>query len=343
MKLSPNEHLILSAWAKGLMGASQRLARRAWWVLQDRLKERTQVTGGGAWANAMEAQRWVLNFHAMGLVGLMDAPRAGRPMIHAEAVEEIEGRMRQIQQSQVADVDAVKLAQFDDLTKQEKEAVWRQSRLKGQEVVRRRNGASLPLDVPYELRDVLGIVLTRGIKILAFFEHSENYWNELNGSWIGVPKVKKTSLSSSVLNRKSLLSALALDVQIAKTNVRPDGPTNWMIASAIEHISTIAAEHPGKVSLMIAFDINTPKVLLKLLQSMRSKRMWAHKNPKIQGVLNELHVYPYENNWGFAVQQALGLHLSRASSTVLGEFQDVLTLKRNAPFCWLRKPDTTME
>ncbi len=40
----------------------------------------------GAWANASEAQAWILNFHSMGLVGLMDAPRSGRPSVHADSV-----------------------------------------------------------------------------------------------------------------------------------------------------------------------------------------------------------------------------------------------------------------
>jgi len=91
-----------------------------------------------------------------------------------------------------------------------------------QNVVRATNGKTLPLSVPHELRDVLAVVLTKHLKILAFFENSEIYWSGLAGKWVGVPVVKRGQLSESDINRSSLLSSLELDVQEAKTTNKTD-------------------------------------------------------------------------------------------------------------------------
>ncbi len=339
MKLHLNEQLILTAWSRGLVGASQRLARRAWWVLQDRSKTRSAVTGGGAWANAAEAHKWVINYHAMGLVGLVDAPRGGRPMLHSEAVEDAQERLSKIEQSQVAEVQAVKLDQIKDLTRHEREALWRKSRLSGQSVVRATNGKNLPLSVPHELRDVLAVVLTKHLKILAFFEKSENYWSGLAGEWIGVPPVKRGQLAGSDINRSSLLSSLAIDVQQAKTSGKTDRRAKWMIARALDHIEQVAAQYPQKVSVSVIFDLDAPKPFVDLLQALRAKQLWALQNQQIPGLLKHLHSYPFEKKWGLAVQMALATHLSEAGANVLSEFQDVLTLNRQGEFCWLRQPE----
>lgn len=339
MKLHPNEQLILTAWSRGLAGASQRLARRAWWVLQDRLKTRSVVTGGGAWANAVEAHRWVLNFHAMGLVGLVDAPRAGRPMLHAQVVQDAQERLYDIEESRLAEINTVKLGQIKNLTRQEREALWRQSRLKGQTVVRETNGKNLPLSAPYELRDVLAIVLTKHLKILAFFDKSENYWSGLSGEWIGVPVVKRGQLGESEINRSSLLSSLALDVQGAKTTKQTNTRANWMIARAMDQIEQVAAHYPQKVSVSVIFDLDDPKPFVALLQALRAKNLWAFQTSRMPGLLKDLHIYPFEKNWGLAVQTTLATHLAGIGANVLGQFQDLLTLKRKGEFCWVREPD----
>jgi hypothetical protein len=336
MKLHLNEQLILTAWSRGLAGASQRLARRAWWVLQDRSKVRSSVTGGGAWANAVEAHKWVVNYHAMGLVGLVDAPRTGRPMLHAQAVQGVQEKLNDLKQSQLDGVNGLKSVQLRDLTRQEREALWRQSRLKGHSVVRDRYGQTVPLVVPYELRDVLAVVLTKHLKILAFFENSDDHWSGLAGSWIGVPNVKRDQLSDDKRNRSSLMSALALDVQEAKTKGKTDTRANWMVARALDHIEQVASQHPQKISVAVIFDLDAPTPFIDLLQTLRSKRLWALQNPQIPGLLKQLHIYPFEKKWGLAVQTILAIHLAGVGGNVLAEFQDLLTLKRQGQFCWVR-------
>lgn len=339
MKLHLNEQLILTAWSRGLAGASQSLARRAWWVLQDRSKTRSVVTGGGAWANAVEAHKWVLNFHAMGLVGLVDAPRGGRPMLHAKAVQDAQERLFDIKESRLAEVQAVKLDQIKELTRQEREALWRQSRLKGQNVVRATNGKTLPLSVPHELRDVLAVVLTKHLKILAFFENSEIYWSGLAGKWVGVPVVKRGQLSESDINRSSLLSSLELDVQEAKTTKKTDSRAKWMVARALDQIEQVAAQYPQKVSASVIFDLDDPTPFIYLLQTLRAKKLWAFQTHQMPGLLKQLHIYPFEKKWGLAVQTTLATHLAGAGANVLGQFQDLLTLNRQGEFCWVREPD----
>lgn len=339
MKLHLNEQLILTAWSRGLAGASQRLARRAWWVLQDRSMTRSAVTGGGAWANAVEAHKWVLNFHAMGLVGLVDAPRGGRPMLHAQAVQDAQERLSDIEESRFAEIQAVKLDQIKDLTRQEREALWRQSRSKGQTLVRATNGKTLPLSVPHELRDVLAVVLIKHLKILAFFENSENYWSSLAGKWVGVPVVKRGQLGDSEINRSSLLSSLALDVQEAKTTKKTNTRAKWMIARAMDQIEQVAAQYPLKVSVSVIFDFDEPLTFIDLLQALRAKNLWAFQTSRMPGLLKVLHIYPFEKKWGLAVQTILATQLAGVGANVLGQFQDLLTLNRKGEFCWVREPD----
>lgn len=336
MKLHLNEQLILTAWSRGLAGASQRLARRAWWVLQDRSKARSSVTGGGAWANAVEAHKWVVNYHAMGLVGLVDAPRAGRPMLHAEAVQDVQEKLNDLKQSQLDGVSGLKSVQLRGLSRQELEALWRQSRLKGYTVVRDRYGHTVPLVVPYELRDVLAVVLTKHLKILAFFENSDDYWSSLAGSWIGVPNVKRDQLSDDARNRSSLMSALALDLQQAKTNGKTDTRAKWMVARALDHIEQVASQYPQKISVAVIFDFDAPTTFIDLLQTLRAKKLWALQNPQAPGLLKHLNIYPFEKKWGLAVQTTLANHLEGVGGNILSEFQDLLTLRRQGEFCWVR-------
>ena len=85
--MNPNDELILKFWASGKSGVSKRLAKRAWLILceNNRVapKKITEV-----WGSASEAQKWIKNFHGMGLVGLTDQPRSGRSKKYAPVVQE---------------------------------------------------------------------------------------------------------------------------------------------------------------------------------------------------------------------------------------------------------------
>jgi hypothetical protein len=208
-----------------------------------------------------------------------------------------------------------------------------------QNVVRATNGKTLPLSVPHELRDVLAVVLTKHLKILAFFENSEIYWSGLAGKWVGVPVVKRGQLSESDINRSSLLSSLELDVQEAKTTNKTDSRAKWMVARALDQIEQVAAQYPQKVSVSVIFDLDDPKPFIYLLQTLRAKKLWAFQTHQMPGLLKQLHIYPFEKKWGLAVQTTLATHLAGAGANVLGQFQDLLTLNRQGEFCWVREPD----
>ncbi len=191
----------------------------------------------------------------------------------------------------------------------------------------------------YELRDVLAVVLTKHLKILAFFENSDDYLSSLAGSWIGVPNVKRDQLSDAERNRSSLISALALDVQEAKTNSKTDTRAKWMIARALDHIEQVASQYPEKISVVVIFDLDAPAPFIDLLQTLRAKKLWALQNPQIPGLIRQLHIYPFEKKWGLAVQMTLATHLERVGGNVLAEFQDLLTLRRQGEFCWVKELD----
>ena len=75
--MTNDDKLMLMAWSRGLAGPGP--AGQTGLVGAAGQRQGPPAELVGAWANASEAQAWILNFHSMGLVGLMDAPRSGRP------------------------------------------------------------------------------------------------------------------------------------------------------------------------------------------------------------------------------------------------------------------------
>lgn len=341
--MTNDQKLILAHWAKGIGGIGPRLAKRAWWVLQD---SAVRPPGGivGAWANAAEAQQWVLNFHAMGLVGLMDAPRKGRSKKHDLIVNESIARMAELRESSLNQKAVMSSAVLGGLDKIEKEALWRQLRAQGLTAVRSRHGSDLPVLVPDELTDVLCILLVPDIKIIAFIEGGSRIWDQHRGAWIGLPKAKLKN-DHEDFKRKGLLEALSLDVlpggkykSQAARNKQKLQRTGYMTLRAIRHVYESAQSYPNRVALTVIADVKSSNALTKMLQVCRSNQLWP-QSKKGGGVLQDMNVLPYGDSWASAMQLTLIKHLKSASAVSLADLQDALTLRRSEPFCWLRMPD----
>lgn len=114
--LTEHESHLLGQWLKPGGNVPLGLAKRAWCVLQRDLPLEDLSACG-----LTEERILALfdNFDRMGIVGLADAPRSGRPVRHSV---------------DLATVRSSRIASLD-----ERDAVWRQSRLKGVALKRERN------------------------------------------------------------------------------------------------------------------------------------------------------------------------------------------------------------
>lgn len=342
--MTQNEKAILMAWSQGLAGSNPRLAKRAWWVLEDGAR-RPPGEMVGAWANASEAQRWILNFHTMGVIGLMDAPRKGRPSMHQEKIIRAHQRIRDLR-SQGNDTDAHVLQVLQSLDQHEKEALWRIYRTVGASLLRRRGGMDLPIPVPPGLSDLMCVHLGSGVKILSYLPMSNRHFNELNGLWLGVPPVTLSHRREASL-RNDLLHALSLEVHKVTSPGKFSSTPQKLIKheGALEqrilnHLECLATERPNTLVVHLLVDFQQGPTLIRVMNGLRSRRLWNHGLRKPTGLLAELRVFPYEGSWAQVTQSSLVSCLSHASGVLLGELQDKLTLKRKGVFTWIRVPDT---
>jgi hypothetical protein len=341
--MNSDEKLVLAAWARGVGGVSPRLAKRAWLVLAH--QERQSPTGlAKTWSNASDAQRWVKSFYAMGLTGLVDAPRAGRPSSHVYAVAAATKKIDKLHADGIGTASVVADTVLQPLTKQEKEALWRSMRQTGRNPVRNRNGLDLPLSVTGGLSDLVCLLLTPNLKLLAFMPESSRHWDSQHGLWIGVPEAKLAGDTKSG-GFKNLLSALRLDVTRARratqraSSGQLDRQDDLLIKRVARHLDLVATSFPGMLDVAVFTDLKAPAPLMLLLQRMRESRLWQSVAEGHPGKLKSARHVPFRTSWATAAQFAIGAHLSNAPAEVIAEFQDVLSLKRRGSFCWLKSMD----
>jgi hypothetical protein len=341
--MNNDEKLILTAWSRGLAGAGARLAKRSWWVLQDS-QRRPPGEMVGAWANASEAQAWILNFHTMGVVGLLDAGRTGRPSIHVDAVNHVQEKLQVLTAEGEASRD-LRSSLLKRLSQEEKEALWRSVRRSGSRVLRNRGGLDLPVPVPAGLRDLLCVHLGKGVKILAYLPESSRHLDELNGVWLGVPKTRLASDGENV-SKYNLVNALSVEVCVrsriedqkaveSKAQKRED----VLEERVLEHIRKVAETFPGAVVLDLLVDLSEGVLLIRVLQRLRSRKLWSTGLGKNPGNLCTLRIIPYQKTWAAAALMSLASYLSNVEGTLLAELQDQLTLKRSGVFSWVRTAD----
>lgn len=256
-----DEKMILMAWSRGLAGASARLAKRAWWVLQDQ-ERRSPSELVGTWTNASEAQDWLLNFHTMGLVGLLDAPRAGRPSLHADKVLQALDRLSSLA-SDDRTLHRDKALVLQSLSQQERDALWREARRTGALVMRRRKGMDLGVPAPPGLCDLLAIHLGRGVKVLAFLPPSSHLSDQLNGLWLGVPAARLAPVGVQAL-RYDLLSALSVEIRAPRSAKKQTLPNSshmkedaHLEARVFQHIAQMGLANPGLITLELLVNMDS--------------------------------------------------------------------------------------
>ena len=341
-----DDRIVLTTWANGRGGASVRLARRAWWVLMDR----GEPIGGrvGAWANAAEAQRWLRDYYAIGLIGLLDLPRPGRPRKHNTEVnraleklkESRSGRVKNTQRDIASEV-------LTPLSLSQRQALWRDLREIGENVYRKRNGLDLAVPVNHDLRNVACVLLTENVRILAFMAECDAVWSDLNGTWINVPHLPTKNKGWSKRGI-SLRDALNFEVSARSSNKKGGGGLRakreeLMTARAIDHIYQMASDNTAKLSVRVFFDIRNGASAIKVLKRLKERNLWVDRSGRNPGFLGDLRISPFVDSWALNVQTALAEELHESHANALDEFYDALTLRRVEPFCWLRAGDSESE
>ena len=341
--MTHDDKLMLMAWSRGLAGAGARLAKRAWWVLQDSGR-RPPAELVGAWANASEAQAWILNFHSMGLVGLMDAPRSGRPSVHADTVSHAREQLQALAaDGKNARAQRVKL--LETLSSEEKDSLRRTMRRRGETILRNRGGLDVPIPVPAGLRDLLCVHLGSGVKMLAFFPESSRHSDQLNGVWMGVANARLAA-DGNKAKKHDLIHALQTEIRVAsrsadpaKASLKAEKAEAILEERVLGHLELVAESHPGSVVLHVLVDLDQGPRMVRVLRGLRARKLWPTGLGKSPGLLAGLRVVPYETSWAAAAQMTLAENLQHVDGALLGELQDQLTLKRKNVFSWVRTED----
>lgn len=207
-----DDKLILSLWAKGKGGANQRLARRAWTVLKEGTDRPRDGLGLG-WANAADDSEWVRRFHRMGLVGLFDSPRTGRPLVYESDVNAKLQHVKALAETSLAAVPEARKLLLGDLSRPQKEALWRALRSRGETSLRSTHGKDLTVNAPEGLHALMTVVLTPRLKWLAFMPKPNPHLSDTKGTLVGVINVKSHALViGGVRSNADLIQALHIDL-----------------------------------------------------------------------------------------------------------------------------------
>lgn len=345
-----DDKLILSLWAKGKGGANQRLARRAWTVLKEGTDRPRDGLGLG-WANAGDDSEWVKRFQRMGLVGLFDSPRTGRPLVYESDVSEKLQHVKELAGSRLATAPEARKLILGDLTRHQKEALWRALRYRGETALRSTHGQDVTVTAPEGLHPLITVVLTRRLKWLAFMPKADAHLSGTKGTLVGVTKVKScVQVIGGSHSSADLIHALHIDL-LPPMRVLEDADLfakrmqrreKHFLHRATSHLVDLATRHPGRIAVHLFADMASPANLMGLLSAFRANQLWRqlHHSKRSEGFLNDLRVVPFGRSWINEAQTTLATYLADAPEHDLTGLFDALTLNRRVPFCWLRQEES---
>lgn len=317
---------ILHAWAHGDGGVSQRLSKRAWLVLQDAARVHP-VHISQAWGRAVRVQTWLTAFHAMGLPGLMDAPRSGRP---SELVFEMD-RIHTAMRNSSAGLDYAAIRALRQQPRNLREAIWRANRLNGSTLERRHRKLDVPLPVPDGLNGLHGLLLLPGFLLMATRTKGQPAVSEGFGTWLSVP------WQSSILAGRdgmphNLLSALQYNRQQHAPGFRAD---RHLMERFLYSLQGYTARFPGVLRLDAVCDMKRASHLLHFLAWCRQFGGWPTRSTSCPGFLQDLHVASSEPMLAIAVQKLLARALEQACAARLAQLLDELRQTSNGSLAWV--------
>lgn len=296
MQLSEHEKVLLGAWSNGQCGVPARVARRAWLILQESARV-NPVALGQAYGGASRASQWLARFRGMGVLGLLDKPRAGRPATLVQQAAPQAGT-----ESQWSD-ETITTEAFLKLDRRSKEVIWRMNRLSGQSMIRRRRTIDLVLAPPADLRDLAGVLLLPGLIALAVIERSDQVLDSELGLWMSVtPAVLMrviTEPSPPVNLAHDLLSVLKTGVGPAsdkskdkrclkaKPSRKLSAEKELLLQRWVRAINKLVLAIPaGRMSIHVHGDTKEGHVFMRLLTLFAEYQLWANMDPAYPSKVN---------------------------------------------------------
>jgi hypothetical protein len=327
-----DDRAILLAWSEGRAGAGERLAKRAWLVLQDLARQDPYALGAVA-SGTGRVREWLQRYRAMGALGLLDAPRSGRPKVDEAEISRL---------AAIASTPGGRpvVSQYSaQLSKAHREALWRAMRKAGATLSRNTRLARYPLSAPGELVGIVGVLSLPGLLVLAFAEHSEAARLPASGSWLTLlPKAVPSGTDSDDASRfvravrasgrafgpggRTLSEARVRD-EIAPTFATEVGNSLRRLRSPW-HLMVFVSERPGGV----------PLSLLPVLRADLPPHQHGESVASPKRHLGVVSVHPYRTREG-VLNRAMDL---RSQSAAGGRVQAALAtaLARETFFCWFR-------
>ena len=333
--LAHDEKILLEALAQGEGGISPRLARRAWLVLQDAARINPILTAQAVGA-AGRVQERLLQYRAMGPVGLVDAPRSGRsPEVSAQAFHQLDKIF-----ARSSDEDALRALR--DLPRPVREAIWRSNRLQGGKLERSGRWLDIPVPVPAGLHQLAALYASGNLIVIVLGEVLAKQLDELGGHWLSV----STGISWGEQQGRpdhQLITALNLRLIVATPGQQgsassrsPDYSEKFLMQRFMLRAHAWVKHYPGQLTVLALANDAQPAFLLHWLGLCRKQGWWAAGSKKYPGQLRNMGVIPFAGSRAQALQRALVQALPDTSPEILGDLLDALRTDRSHIFCWVR-------
>lgn len=299
---------ILELWANEKRPASIRLNARAWAILQN-LQRRGGRELGEALMGSAQVATWWKSFNTMGLVGLMDAPRTGRPRSNESG----------------------------------NDARWREQRRTGSKALRVRRFA-LPIQTKEALLELAAIFVRRDLLVVAFDGDRLTDFGDLGGEWLDVPgsengrKHVPTGGTTGSYGASDVINAIRVAASLT-TRIKARAQLEQQ-QRFVDRLAEMASERPGKLAVAISAQ-PTSEQFRQLLSDFRRHRLWDTDG---EGLLAAL-AFSIPDSCAHLTEFLSQFMRSQSATSprpYISQLADALTEFRQGVFEWHRRSDKYM-
>ncbi len=254
--LLPQEHLLLESMVSAKRPDALRLAQRAWCVLEAQLSSKDLSSTGLSEERILEIRD---AFDAMGLVGLVDAPRMGRP---PKGVSELANTTQAVSVGQLEDRTGAAIGQ---------DKKWRHARLSGKNLKRSRMASALLLTGGIPDRALVGLWIGSDFRAATLVNRSVS--TIIAGVWYHPPAkaLKNSGIRTDDGGRIAELRSAVL----AHTQLAPLATKRGEADKLQFWVSSLAAIAVSEASHLIVDCSSESKVFHDLLVSLRKHSLWS--------------------------------------------------------------------
>lgn len=323
---------LLSAWAEGKAGATQRISRRAWLVLES-LRKRDPYVLGEVGSGTSRVHELLGRYRRMGVLGLLDDPRAGRP-------KSVDTNLNDALTEAGTFHPAAAAAVIRTLPKSVREAVWRENKKSGTTLERDRRMRTCRVAAPIGLPQLMGILSLPGLMVIVSASEPDSIRFSGGGVWLGERAIAENSTASTAQAAK-LATAVQQAYAEAGHGAR-SAPSNARLVHEVfprfhEWLEETTLTLEGQLTVDVAVaERNAPYVMI-YLPALRAYLQPSGSTRLVRGIQqNSLQCRyrfsTYRTRASAARDQLgrMGVEMSRLGS---GSLQ---VLSRDVFFCWMR-------